>query len=71
MSKRFDIHNWQAKQILAEDEDKSLQISQEEMEELHKNGKVRLKDGSILAFIKEDELDEMSTTGTGASFNAG
>ena len=30
MDKRFDIHNWQAKQRLAEDEDKSLQISQEE-----------------------------------------
>ena len=71
MSKPFNIHNWQSKQRLAEDEDKSLQISQEEMEELHKNGKVRLKDGSILAFIKEDELDEMSTTGTGASFKAG
>ena len=71
MSKSFNIHNWQAKQRLAEDEDKSLQISQEEMEELHKNGKVRLKDGSILAFIKEDELDEISTTGTGASFKAG
>ena len=71
MDKRFDIHDWQAKQKLAEDEDKSLQISQEEMEELHKNGKVRLKDGSILAFIKEDELDEMSVTGTGASFQAG
>ena len=71
MDKRFDIHNWQAKQRLAEDEDKSLQISQEEMEELHKNGKVRLKDGSILAFIKEDELDELSSTGTGASFQAG
>ena len=71
MEKRFNIHDWQAKQKLAEDKDKSLQISQEEMEELHKNGKVKLKDGSILAFIKEDELDEMSTTGTGASFNAG
>jgi len=71
MDKRFDIHNWQAKQRLAEDEDKSLQISQEEMEELHKNGKVRLKDGSILAFIKEDELDELSSTGTGTSFQAG
>ena len=71
MSKRFDIHNWQAKQRLAEDEDKSLQISQEEMEELHKNGKVRLKDGSILAFIKEDELDEANITGGNASFQAG
>ena len=71
MSKSFNIHNWQAKQRLAEDEDKSLQISQEEMEELHKNGKVKLKNGSILAFIKEDELDEMNTTGTGASFKAG
>ena len=71
MAKPFNIHDWQAKQRLAEDENKNLQISQEEMEELHKNGKVRLKDGSILSFIKEDELDEMSTTGTGASFNAG
>ena len=71
MAKPFNIHDWQAKQRLAEDEDKSLQISQEEMEELHKNGKVRLKDGSILAFIKEDELDEMNITGTGSSFKAG
>jgi len=71
MAKPFNIHDWQAKQRLAEDEDKNLQISQEEMEELHKNGKVKLKDGSILAFIKEDELDEANVTGTGASFNAG
>ena len=71
MSKPFNIHDWQAKQKLAEDENKSLQISQEEMEELHKNGKVKLKDGSILAFIKEDELDEMNVTGTGTSFQAG
>ena len=69
MSKSFNIHNWQAKQRLAEDEDKSLQISQEEMEELHKNGKVRLKDGSILAFIKEDELDEMSTTASAPGYS--
>ena len=69
MSKPFNIHNWQAKQRLAEDEDKSLQISQEEMEELHKNGKVRLKDGSILAFIKEDELDEMSTTASAPGYS--
>ena len=89
MSKRFDIHDWQAKQKLAEneldnmfggnpldqfpsiDKKETIEVSQEEMEELHKNGKVRLKDGSILAFIKEDELDEMSVTGTGASFQAG
>ena len=71
MGKRFNIHDWQAKQRLAENKDKSLQISQEEMEELHKNGKVRLKDGSILSFIKEDELEELNTTGTGASFQAG
>ena len=69
MSKPFNIHNWQAKQRLAEDEDKSLPISQEEMEELHKNGKVRLKDGSILAFIKEDELDEMSTTASAPGYS--
>ena len=61
MDKRFNIHDWQAKQKLSENEDKSLQISQKEMEELHKNGKVRLKDGSMLAFIKEDELAKDET----------
>ena len=61
MDKRFNIHDWQAKQKLSENKDKSLQISQKEMEELHKNGKVRLKDGSMLAFIKEDELAKDET----------
>ena len=69
MAKPFNIHDWQAKQKLAEAKDH--QISKEEMEKLHKDGKIKLKDGSILAFIKEDELDEMNTTGTGTSFQAG
>ena len=69
MSKPFNIHDWQAKQKLAEN--KSLQISQEEMEELHKNGKVKLKDGAILSFIKKDDVDEANVTGPGASFQAG
>ena len=69
MSKPFNIHDWQAKQKLAEN--KSLQISQEEMEELHKNGKVKLKDGAILSFIKKDDVDEANVTGGGASFTTG
>lgn len=69
MDKRFSIHDWQAKQRLVEN--KSLEISSEEMEQLHKNGKIKLKDGSILVFVKEEEVDEISATGTGASFNAG
>ena len=69
MSKPFNIHDWQAKQKLAEAKDHK--ISQEEMEKLHKDGKIKLKDGSMLFFIKEDELDEMNVTGTGASFQAG
>ena len=69
MSKPFNIHDWQAKQKLAEAKDH--QISKKEMEQLHKNGKIKLKDGSILVFVKEEEIDEMNTTGTGASFNAG
>ena len=68
MSKPFNIHDWQAKQKLAEAKDH--QISQEEMEKLHKDGKIKLKDGSMLFFVKED-IDELSTTGTGASFQAG
>ena len=68
MDKKFNIHDWQAKQKLVEA--KGHKISQEEMEKLHKDGKIKLKDGSMLFFVKED-IDEMSTTGTGASFKAG
>lgn len=113
MGKKFDIHEWQAKQRLAEENKKeTLAISSEEMEQLHKTGKVRLKDGSLLVFagdlnVKEeveasdsmsnndiaalekiirnydmgkiqkvikilsDKINEMSTTGTGTSFQAG
>ena len=69
MDKRFVIHKWQAKQRLTEN--KSLEISPEEMEQLHKNGKIKLKDGTMLLFVKEEDIDEASTTGTGASFQAG
>ena len=69
MSKPFNIHDWQAKQKLAEAKDH--QISKEEMEKLHKDGKIKLKDGSMLFFVKEDDIDEANMTGTGASFNAG
>ena len=54
-----------------------IEITQDEMDKLHKDGKVRLKDGSLLVFptkplnVKEDDIDEASATGTGASFNAG
>ena len=69
MAKPFNIHDWQAKQKLAEAKDHK--ISQEEMEKLHKDGKIKLKDGSMLFFVKEEEMDEISATGTGASFQAG
>ena len=69
MAKPFNIHDWQAKQKLAEAKDHK--ISQEEMEKLHKDGKIKLKDGSMLFFIKEEDIDEASMTGTGASFKAG
>ena len=69
MSKPFNIHDWQAKQRLVEAKDHK--ISQEEMEKLHKDGKIKLKDGSMLFFVKEEDMDEISTTGTGASFQAG
>ena len=69
MSKPFNIHDWQAKQKLAEAKDHK--ISQEEMEKLHKDGKIKLKDGSMLFFVKEEDIDEVNVTGTGASFKAG
>lgn len=69
MSKPFNIHDWQAKQKLAEAKDHK--ISQEEMEKLHKDGKIKLKDGSMLFFAKEEDIDEANVTGGGASFKAG
>ena len=69
MAKPFNIHDWQAKQKLAEAKDHK--ISQEEMEKLHKDGKIKLKDGSMLFFVKEEDIDEVNVTGTGASFKAG
>ena len=69
MAKPFNIHDWQAKRRLAEAKDHK--ISQEEMEKLHKDGKIKLKDGTTLVFVKEEDMDEASSTGTGASFQAG
>ena len=78
MSKLFNIHDWHAKQKQQRLEENSvvakgdgLEITQDEMDKLHRDGRVRLKDGSLLAFMKEDDIDEASTTGTGASFTAG
>jgi len=54
-----------------------IEITQDEMDKLHRDGRVRLKDGSLLVFpskplkVKEDDIDEASMTGTGASFSAG
>ena len=59
MAKPFNIHDWQAKQKLAEAKDHK--ISKEEMKQLHQTGKVKLKDGTMLAFMKEDELAENET----------
>ena len=41
------------------------------MEQLHQTGKVKLKDGTMLLFVKEENMDEANVTGTGASFKAG
>ena len=69
MAKPFNIHDWQAKHKLAEAKD--YKISKEEMEQLHQTGKVKLKDGTMLLFVKEENMDEANVTGTGASFKAG
>ena len=66
MSKRFDIHEWQAKQRLSEENNPvvakgdGLEITQDEMEKLHKNGRVKLKNGSVLVYMKEETINEIS-----------
>ena len=64
MSKPFNIHDWQAKQRLSEENNPvvakgdGLEITQDEMEKLHKNGRVKLKDGSVLVYMKEETINE-------------
>ena len=52
MSKPFHIHDWQAKQKLAEAKDH--QISQEEMEKLHKDGKIKLYESGNIGYVHGD-----------------
>lgn len=74
MSKPFNIHNWQAKQKrLVEDySDKAESMSNEDIAALERIVK-KYNMGKIQNVIKifADRMNEMSTTGTGASFNAG
>ena len=73
MSKRFDIHNWQAKRRLAEDySDKAESMSNEDIAALERIVK-KYNMGKIQNVIKifADRMNEMNTTGTGASFKAG
>ena len=81
MGKRFNIHDWQAKQRLAELNEK------EGVKHYTKDGKEwtgathKMPNGSLMTqnphnedseeLFHKDELDEMNVTGTGASFNAG
>ena len=64
MSKKFNIHDWQAKQRLSEENNPvvakgdGLEITQDEMEKLHKNGRVKLKNGSVLVYMKEETVNE-------------
>jgi len=59
----FDAHKWFKKQYLAEDKsDKDkvvakgddIEITQKQMERLHNGEVVRLSNGSVLSFVKED-----------------
>ena len=55
---------------LPEGKNSTLSLSKSDMEKLHKDGKIEI-DGHKILFKVEEDLDETSTTGTGASFQAG
>tara|TARA_B100001063_G_scaffold222505_1_gene229014 strand:+ start:68 stop:742 length:675 start_codon:yes stop_codon:yes gene_type:complete len=73
MSKPFNIHDWQDKQkqlsetnnqVVAKGD--GIEITKDEMDKLHRDGRVRLKDGSLLVFpskplkLKEDlQIDNL------------
>ena len=73
MSKPFNIHDWQAKQKLAENySNKEESMSNEDITALERIVK-KYNMGKIQNVIKifADRMNETNTTGTGASFNAG
>ena len=73
MSKPFNIHDWQAKQRLVEDETpKGESMSNEDIAALERIVS-KYNMGKIQNVIKifADRMNEMNVTGTGASFNAG
>tara|TARA_R110002012_G_scaffold136018_1_gene290075 strand:- start:164 stop:679 length:516 start_codon:yes stop_codon:yes gene_type:complete len=70
MDKRFNIHDWQAKQRLTEH---TVTFTKDDMATLHNTGKLVKadEDGKDHTYMFSGDLDELNTTGTGASFNAG
>ena len=82
MSKPFNIHDWQAKQRLVEQEETINEISQEVVNIVNNLIRSMVKKFgpnyseqdavfAIMAALKQRKTDEASTTGTGASFTAG
>ena len=74
MAKRFNIHEWQAgrysKKPLTEGKGSTLSISKSDMERLHKDGKIKIN-GHVILYKIEEDMDEASMTGTGASITTG
>ena len=78
MSKKFNIHDWQAKQRLTENLDESLnpEVSQKVnafIKAMAKRYDYSEQDAvfAIMAALKQRKMDEANMTGTGTSFNAG
>ena len=71
MTKRFNIHDCQSNQKnLNEGEGSTLSISKSDMERLHKDGKIKIN-GHVILYKVEEDMDEASMTGTGASITTG
>ena len=74
MAKKFNIHDWQAKQkrLIEDYSSKEESMSNEDIAALERIVK-KYNMGKIQNVIKifADKMNEMSTTGTGASFQAG
>tara|TARA_Y100000114_G_scaffold120807_1_gene115841 strand:+ start:308 stop:796 length:489 start_codon:yes stop_codon:yes gene_type:complete len=64
MSKKFNIHEWQAKQRLIEGKGSTLSLSKSDMEKLHKDGKIEI-DGHKILYKVEENLPEQTMTNFG------
>ena len=73
MTKKFNIHEWQANQVKQNLTEHTVTFTKDDMATLHDKGKLVKADddGKDHTYVFGEDLDEQNTTGTGTSISTG